>query len=1053
MRVFLGGTVGESKWRDYVMPRLEVDYFNPVVPDWNDEAWAREIYERKTCDYVLYVLSPKMEGYYSIAEVADDSYKRPDRTILCNLFNDDGAVFESHRKAELQKVAKLVISNGGTVLETLDDIVEFLNSANNRQKSFLAKSEEMKDVFISYGRRHSLAFARKLHDKLVAEGKKVWFDMNDIPLAVDFQEQIDQGIEQADNVLYVISPHSVKSEYCLKELVLALKYNKRIIPILHVEPSDCWDMLHSEIGKRNWIYFRQIEDFSKPLEEWKSVDDFETAFQGLLSVINSHKDYMRMHTLLLNSALEWQRNHNVTNRLLVGSDRKRAEEWLLTEEFKDAKTGKRVQQPTTPNDLTAEYIVASKKNANNLYTDAYVSYSTAETDLQNKIINALAHKNITTWIHSRDIEKGADFYEAIKDGVQQANNFLYFISNEAVESENSNIELKYAMEYNKRIIPVLLEKTDSKKIPDIIKKLQYIDFSSVADEAEETTTIKNFDMQKRVELDVNYRKEKNRFQTRIDELYSILQKEAIYYERHKMYLVQALKWKEQNMNESILLRGYALEDARQWLDYGKNMPHQPLEIHRLFITTSQAKIGMLNTDVFISYSRKDGDFARKLNENLQLSGKNTWFDQESIAASANFQIEIYKGIANADNFLFIISADSVSSKYCEDEVGYASLLNKRMVTIYLSETPLEKIPEELKNVQWIDFQKRNFNSAYSELLRTLDLDRDYVRQHTKYAQLAGEWETKKRDTDLLLRGKEAFLAENWLREAFAIKEEPSNEQKLDVENLTTEKTPPPTRLQIDFILESRKAVFAEREKELAESRKKQRTKVAIISITAAIVIFFMSLTIFLVLKEKVKVEQEKKNVEEQKQLLESQKDSISVLLAKLIEKTQQEVILKYDKFINEATTHQEVAEFSEAIEKYQQALEVVRGYEVDSSAAVNGIKTCETLIAASGDFGRLIDEGNSLFSRSTNNDKLLLEALNKYKEAKATTFDDNLAQSKINKTTTEINKRFNDYKQRGLQALALGNAPGKQRAKQLFEKALILKPNDSFIVQKIKECE
>ncbi len=55
-----------------------------------------------------------MEGYYSIAEVADDSYKRPDRTILCNLFNDDGAVFESHRKAELQKVAKLVISNGGT---------------------------------------------------------------------------------------------------------------------------------------------------------------------------------------------------------------------------------------------------------------------------------------------------------------------------------------------------------------------------------------------------------------------------------------------------------------------------------------------------------------------------------------------------------------------------------------------------------------------------------------------------------------------------------------------------------------------------------------------------------------------------------------------------------------------------------------------------------------------------------------------------------------------------------------------------------------------------
>ncbi len=31
MKVFLGGTVSDSKWRDYLIPKLEIEYFNPVV--------------------------------------------------------------------------------------------------------------------------------------------------------------------------------------------------------------------------------------------------------------------------------------------------------------------------------------------------------------------------------------------------------------------------------------------------------------------------------------------------------------------------------------------------------------------------------------------------------------------------------------------------------------------------------------------------------------------------------------------------------------------------------------------------------------------------------------------------------------------------------------------------------------------------------------------------------------------------------------------------------------------------------------------------------------
>ncbi|MEM7595628.1 MAG: toll/interleukin-1 receptor domain-containing protein, partial [Cyanobacteria bacterium P01_A01_bin.83] len=81
------------------------------------------------------------------------------------------------------------------------------------------------DAFISYGRADSRAFATKLNKILVEQGLNVWFDQDDIPLAVDFQEQINSGIEQSHNFIFIIAPHSVNSTYCLKEIKLALQYN------------------------------------------------------------------------------------------------------------------------------------------------------------------------------------------------------------------------------------------------------------------------------------------------------------------------------------------------------------------------------------------------------------------------------------------------------------------------------------------------------------------------------------------------------------------------------------------------------------------------------------------------------------------------------------------------------------------------------------------------------------------------------------------------------------------------------------------------------------
>ncbi len=132
-KVFLGGTANGSLWREILKPKLKIDYFDPVVPNWNEEAYQRELKERRDCNYCLYVLTPKMSGFYAVAEVVDDSNKRPDKTVFCSLNQDDGEEFNQKQVKSLVAVGRMVERNGGHWLSNLDEVADFLNhSVDNK---------------------------------------------------------------------------------------------------------------------------------------------------------------------------------------------------------------------------------------------------------------------------------------------------------------------------------------------------------------------------------------------------------------------------------------------------------------------------------------------------------------------------------------------------------------------------------------------------------------------------------------------------------------------------------------------------------------------------------------------------------------------------------------------------------------------------------------------------------------------------------------------------------------------------------------------------------
>ncbi|MEO1207976.1 MAG: TIR domain-containing protein [Cyanobacteria bacterium J06638_20] len=639
----------------------------------------------------------------------------------------------------------------------------------------------LQDVFISYGRADSKPFAEKLHRHLVAQGLEVWFDFEDIPLGVDYQKQIDDGIEKADNFLFVIAPHSINSPYCCLEVELALKRKKRIIPLLHVPEisRDTWQQrnpngtdeqweaykaagkhssfpnMHPVIGKINWVYCRE------------GIDDFDTGFAGLLEILERDKAYVHEHTVLLTQALAWEAHQKRSHYLLTQTERQDAETWLRRR-FSDR------QPPCEPTVLHCEFITESIKAANRGMTDVFLSHATEDKPFTEAMRQTLMRQGMTVWTNYTDLTTGEEFLTAINHGIENADNLILVLSPDALDSQYCQDEIAYALSLNKRIIPVLLHPVDWEQLPEKLQSIQYIQYIDFSDWYGKPEALPVHD-------------------PAVSQLFNSLKQDAQYYHRHKLALHKALKWETQGRSESLLLRGNTLRQFEAWLGIAtdrKTSMALPLQID--LIQASKALPPDAPVEVFLAYDSEDAEFASHLNDALQEQGKSVWFDDVYANADVDYQAELEEGIEQADNVIFVVPADPTASPAMQ-LLDHAVSLGKRMIPLALRPTDSLVAPEAIAALPQIDFHthREDFYAHYSELVRTLDSDRDHVRGHTKWLNRAMEWEEQGRPSDALLRGNELAVAEIWLQEAL---------EKL--------KQPLPTDRQKEFIHAGRAAIEA-----------------------------------------------------------------------------------------------------------------------------------------------------------------------------------------------------------------------------------------------------
>src|SRR5262249_27363145 len=159
--------------------------------------------------------------------------------------------------------------------------------------------------------------------------------------------------------------------------------------------------------------------------------------------------------------------------------------------------------------------------------------------------------------------------------------------------------------------------------------------------------------------------------------------------------------------------------------------------------------------------RKDEAFAQELVAGLQFAGFEPYLDKHDISAGEDWELRLGRLIETADTVVFIISPGAVESKRCAWEVERAEVLRKRLLPLVWRPVEQAKAPASLQRLNYIYFDKpHSFAPSLAALASALTTDLDWMREHTRLAELALRWNVRGRAPALLIRAEELAAAKD-----------------------------------------------------------------------------------------------------------------------------------------------------------------------------------------------------------------------------------------------------------------------------------------------------
>ncbi|WP_416676217.1 TIR domain-containing protein [Egbenema bharatensis] len=441
--------------------------------------------------------------------------------------------------------------------------------------------------------------------------------------------------------------------------------------------------------------------------------------------------------------------------------------------------------------------------------DIFIAYSPEDDFFAKRLEKAIIKLGRDPWIDTQDLPPGLksempEAWNHIEVGIKNADVFVLIISPASIALQRNQQELKLAAQYRKRLVPIAYQPVDPTQIPACLA-------------ADDVTwlTVDPDDPTAQIEETA---------------------KTILHIHIHQRLLMRALVWDQQGQSFTGLLAGTDLEAVQQWFD--ENTQRQPhlTELQQIYLTISRRAEArqdhLKQLDVFVSYSRRDREFAEALCDQLKQANLNIWVDWENIPIAADWRQEIQEGIEAAHTFLFIISPDSVASPYCHDEVTQAVSNNKRVISIVYRQDYdriwFNQVPalSTIRRHNWLHCHSlARLEHTTPKLIHAINTDLDYVKAHTRLLLQAIEWKTQERREEFLLRKTELSNAQALIAQGRAIGHQ---WHKLSA-------TPLPTPLQEEFVSESARVEAAI---EQQERKRLQRLR-----LLAGAVIVFLGLSV------------------------------------------------------------------------------------------------------------------------------------------------------------------------------------------------------------------
>lgn len=197
-------------------------------------------------------------------------------------------------------------------------------------------------------------------------------------------------------------------------------------------------------------------------------------------------------------------------------------------------------------------------------SDVFVSYRRKNVDFTKQLVDALQAAGKEVWIDWEDIPPGSvGFADDIKRGLEGSDAFICVLSPDYLDSTYCvDMELGYALQLKKKIIPVVLHKFEDLQIPEGIGHINWIYFTPHAGQ-------------------------ENKFDDSLKLVLQALDQDLDHARYHKKLALRALEWDGNAREVSYLLSGEEIVDAESWITRSVEKSPLPTDLHGDYIIYSR----------------------------------------------------------------------------------------------------------------------------------------------------------------------------------------------------------------------------------------------------------------------------------------------------------------------------------------------------------------------------------------------------------------------------------------------------------------------------------